>query len=104
MSMERSDNASNNRGSDDWGLFVGHLAEVADVAPDAIERETRLVDDLNLDSLGLTEAVVVLLADLEFEELPEPLVSADWSRLTVGDVYDQCHAVARGRKVRFAIE
>jgi acyl carrier protein len=103
--MEHSGSAAGtNHDGDDWNLIVGHLAEVAEVAPDTITRETRLVDDLNLDSLGLTEAVVILLADLELEELPDSLASADWSTLTVGEVHDRCRGAARGQKVRFAIE
>jgi acyl carrier protein len=89
---------------DDWEPFVVHLADVAGVAADAIVRETRLVEDLNLDSLGLTEAVVILLADLDLEELPDSLAAADWSALTVGDVYDACRGTPRGRRVLFERE
>jgi hypothetical protein len=101
--MEQRASDSGSRDSDDWDLFVGHLAEVAGVAPAAIGRGTRLVDDLNLDSLGLTEAVVILLADLELEELPGSLAAADWSALTVGEVYDACRGASRGPKVRFEL-
>jgi acyl carrier protein len=72
-----------------WQQFVARVAEVADVSPDELTRETRFVEDLGLDSLALVEIVVALLVDFGLEELSENLQDSAWVDVTLGMVYDE---------------
>jgi acyl carrier protein len=92
------------RDPEDWGTFASYVAEIAGVEPSGVRREMRLVDDLNLDSLGVTELVVLLLADFELEGLSQRLVNADWTVVTVGDIYDEYSEGHRGTKRHFHME
>ena len=72
-----------------WQEFVRIVAEVADVSSNELMRETRLVEDLGLDSLALVEIVVALLVDFGVEELSETMQDSAWVEVTLGMVYDE---------------
>lgn len=104
MSFQDHSAIPRERNAEDWGTFIACVAEIADVEPVRIRRETRVIDDLNLDSLGVTELVVLLLADFELEALSERLLNADWNAVTVGDIYDEYCGGHRGTRRYFHIE
>jgi acyl carrier protein len=89
MNTLKNNGASTDEG---WEAFAAKVAEVADVRPDEVGRETRLVDDLGVDSLALAELVVLLLVDYGLEDLSESLQDSDWGELKVGALYDECRA------------
>ncbi len=62
--------------------FRHRLAQLLDLPEESLLRDTRLLEDLALDSIGLLE----LAAQLEAEaiSLPEDMA---WDVKTVGDVY-----------------
>ena len=78
------------RRSISWDDFAAQIAEVAGVERSVVQAESRLVEDLNLDSLGLLEVSVVAVVDCGLEELPDQLQKTSWDGVTVGDVFEQC--------------
>lgn len=71
-----------------WEGFAEVVAECAGVAPGEVRRETRLVEDLNLDSLELAEILVELFVDHGLEGLPEDLQESTWNEVTAGELYE----------------
>lgn len=72
-----------------WEAFVTVLARAANVSSEAIERRTRLADDLGLDSLAFAEVIVALLVDLDMESIEQDLGQRDWRDVTVGELFDE---------------
>jgi acyl carrier protein len=72
-----------------WEPFATIVADAADVDLDRVSSSTRLIEDLNLDSLALFEVVASLLLDYGLEELPDDLQRGDWSGVTAGELYEQ---------------
>ena len=76
----------------EWENFTGVVEEVSGIPSSEIRRESRLVEDLNLDSLELAQVLVALLVDYQLEGLPDRLQQTDWKRVTVGELFDACLA------------
>jgi acyl carrier protein len=74
----------------DWTTFL--CAVKPALPPAVLGPDTRLVDDLALDSLALTEFLVFLIVDLGWEQIEGDLEARDWTGATLADV----HAVVRG--------
>jgi acyl carrier protein len=72
-----------------WARLARVIADAADAAPADVSVSTRLVEDLNLDSLALLEVVVSLLVDFDVAELPAEFEKASWQGVTAGRVYDE---------------
>lgn len=72
-----------------WEEFTEAIAGVARVPSSGITERTRLVEDLGLDSLTLTEVVVLLIVDFELERLGDELGERDWDGVTVGALFDE---------------
>jgi acyl carrier protein len=66
--------------------FTADLAELLDVRPESIDPDARLVEDLGLDSVALTEIVVMLISDYGAESLSERLEYERWDNRSVRDV------------------
>jgi acyl carrier protein len=79
--------------ADAWERFATTVADAAEVGPGGVSPATRLVEDLNLDSLALLELVVTLLVDYGLEELPPEFERANWNGITVGRLYDEIRRV-----------
>lgn len=60
------------------------------MGPRDIEPESRLVDDLDLDSLALAELGAAMMVDAELQEDFDALLLAAWNGLTVGQFYAKC--------------
>ena len=64
---------------------VGAGAEV--VA--AVDGDTRLIEDLGLDSLSLTELVVILIERHDMYSLSKTLEERSWEHVTARALYDE---------------
>lgn len=72
-----------------WREFAQAVAGAANVPAEAITAESRLLDDLGLDSLALSEVVVMLLVDLGMASLESGLGQRDWRHVTVGELFEE---------------
>lgn len=71
-----------------WESFVAQLAVIAHREPSIIAPETRLVADLGLDSLAITELAVALMDEFGVEAVTDRMDEIEWEALTVGRVFD----------------
>jgi acyl carrier protein len=76
--------------------FASAIAEVARVPAGEIGQRTYLLDGLGLDSLSLTELIVMLIDQYGMDSLSERLEARDWSRITAGQLYDEYRNGPRG--------
>ena len=72
-----------------FDAFAAEVAAVAEIPSETIGEETRLIGDLNLDSLALTELVVMLIEKFDMSELGSGLDDRAWSKVTVRNLYDE---------------
>jgi acyl carrier protein len=78
-----------------WAEFADAVANVAKVDPATITEDTGLVADLGLDSLALTELVVVLLDRFDAPHLAGRLDGREWEAATVGQLRNECRGPNR---------
>jgi acyl carrier protein len=78
-----------------WDDFAGQLAELADCPPERVHRDTRVIEDLGLDSLALAELVVVLMEKYRMSSVSQTLEDRVWENFTVGALYDEYLAGAQ---------
>ena len=71
-----------------WDELVNTTAEIAEGSSRAIAHDTRLIADLGLDSLAVTELVVVLIDEYGIETLSRDLDAIEWETLTVGALFE----------------
>ena len=71
-----------------WESLRSQVALIAQVPASDIDRNTRLVADLGLDSLAVTEVAVVLMEEFGTDALAEGLDEIEWETLTVGRLFD----------------
>ncbi|MFM7059831.1 MAG: acyl carrier protein [Actinomycetes bacterium] len=70
-------------------IVRAHLAEILEIAEDAIQRESRFAEDLEADSLALIELVEALEEDLGERTVGFSVDDDDLADLrTVGDAVD----------------
>jgi acyl carrier protein len=85
--------------------FASAIAEVARVPVSSVGQRTPLLDGLGLDSLSLTELIVMLMFEFDMESLSNRIEARDWSRVTVGQLYDEYRngprAVRAGERLVF---
>jgi acyl carrier protein len=86
-----------------WDDFAATVAGIARVPVEGVRRDTRLVGDLGLDSLALTEVIVALIVDFDMEALSTELEERDWGAVTIGSLYDEYLSIREPRE-RFRIE
>jgi len=72
-----------------WRELVAGIAAIARVDASAITPQTRLVEDLALDSLALTEVVVLMLVDFGLADTDGELEERDWTGVTIGAVFEE---------------
>ena len=93
-------------GQASWEDFVHSVAAAAGIPVREVSPSTRLIEDLDLDSLALTEVVVMLIVELGMESLSDGLEQRRWDSVTVGGLYDEYiskpQAELRRERVRFA--
>jgi len=71
------------------------IAQIVGIAPDLVTSQSRLIDDLGLDSLARYELVIGLQHDYGVE-VPVTL-SPGWDRMTVDDLVREVNALPRQR-------
>lgn len=79
---------------DSWEDFAAVVAAIAEIDAAAIQRDSRLIGDLGLDSLALVELVVTLVERYEMVRLVDELEQRDWTTTTVGQLFDEAHRPA----------
>ncbi len=72
-----------------WESFAAAIARAGGVPAEVVTQRSRLVADLGLDSLALSEVVVFLLVELEVATLDTDLATRDWDRVTVGELFEE---------------
>lgn len=73
----------------EWSSFATAIAQTAGVPAERIEPGTRLLEDLGLDSLALSEVIVLLLVDFEMFSLEQELSKREWRHVTVGELFQE---------------
>jgi hypothetical protein len=72
-----------------WEDFVAEVATIAQVAGSQVHRDSRVLEDLGLDSLALAELGVVLVDEHGTWGSSSQLEARRWDNVTVGELYDQ---------------
>jgi acyl carrier protein len=72
-----------------WPEYRAAVASCAFVSAEAVSPAMRLDQDLGLDSLALTELVVVLIVDFGWDALGEDLEEREWKGTTVGELFGE---------------
>ena len=72
-----------------WEQFAAAIADVSGVQVGRISESSRLIEDLGLDSLALSEVIVFLLVELEMDSLGADLQDREWVRVTVGELFTE---------------
>lgn len=70
-----------------WEQFAADVAEIAEVDRSCITPTTRLIGDLDLESLGFVELATLVLVDYQVDTLPNALQGDGLGRLTVGELF-----------------
>lgn len=76
-----------------WEGFAATLGELTTVDATSIGREARLIEDLDIDSLGLIELVVAMVNEYSLA-IPNGLDARQWEGLTAGQLFDAVSAGA----------
>jgi acyl carrier protein/RimJ/RimL family protein N-acetyltransferase len=72
-----------------WEEFLAEVASIADVDAADVHPDTRVLEDLALDSLALAELGVVLVDRYDTWSLSRELETRSWENVTVRDLYDE---------------
>jgi hypothetical protein len=72
-----------------WEQFRAAVAEISSVPEDGLGCDSRLIADLQLDSLALAEVLVLLTVDFEMDGLADQLAERDWNTITLGALYEE---------------
>jgi acyl carrier protein len=78
-----------------WEHFAREVAAVARVPAGDLDPSARLIEDLGLDSLALTEVAVLMITEFGMASVADDLERRDWSGVTVGELYDEYLAAAQ---------
>jgi len=78
--------SSHSKPAPGWEQFRDKVAAIAEVAPAQVTESTRVVEDLGLDSLALTELVVMLIDDYGMTSLYAGLETKSWQDTAAGEL------------------
>jgi acyl carrier protein len=78
-----------------WEAFTARVAEIADIEPSQVHPESLLIRELGLDSLALTELVLVVIYDLGGEALANDILERSWETVSAGQLYDDACRIER---------
>ena len=84
--------------TDAWREFANQIATVARVAHEDVQPKSRLIEDLALDSLALTEVVVFVIETYDPLPFLQRLEGRTWEGVTVGELFYECMAEERARR------
>jgi acyl carrier protein len=72
-----------------WQSFAASVAQVAGLPAERVEPGTKVIEDLGLDSLALTELVVLLIDEYDMASLYKSLETRSWADTTVAQLFDE---------------
>jgi acyl carrier protein len=81
---------------EDWPRFARDIATLARLPAEEVRPEARLVQDLALDSVALSELVVILIDDYRMTRESPDLVQRSWDGVTAGELFQEYLASTRG--------
>jgi acyl carrier protein len=70
-----------------WEVFVTSLGETLEVPPESILPESRVIEDLDADSVALLELVVAMMNEYSLA-MPNGINPSQWEGLTAGQLFD----------------
>jgi acyl carrier protein len=70
-----------------WDAFRDEVAAIAQVDAASLGPDSRLVEDLALDSVALVEVAVLLMDDLGMAALSAELEERSWEDVRLGALY-----------------
>jgi acyl carrier protein len=70
-----------------WEAFAGEVAQAVFVPVESVRRETRLIEDLDADSLAVVELVIAMVDDYDLT-VPDGIDPARWKGITAGQLFD----------------
>jgi hypothetical protein len=74
----------------EWQEFLRAIGELLPSSAAEYKPEMRLVEDLRLDSLALTELLVVVLETYNPPTLSRRLEDRPWDGVTLGMIFEEC--------------
>jgi len=78
------------RGQIQWEDLAVEIAAIGRLPVERVVPEAGLIDDLGYDSLAVAELIVLLTEEYEITTLPGDLETRDWSKVTVGQLREEC--------------
>jgi len=78
------------RGQIQWEDLAVEIAAIGRLPIERVVPEATLIDDLGYDSLAVAELIVLLTEEYEITTLPGDLETRDWSKVTVGQLREEC--------------
>lgn len=76
------------RATDQWPAYVEEVARLAGVPAAEINRQTRLIADLHMDSLAIVELVIKLDHSHGIDAAGR-LRAEGWNQVTAGELFDR---------------
>jgi broad-specificity NMP kinase len=76
----------------EWHEFVDPLVEIFTGARAELKPESRLIEDLGVDSLALAELIIVLVERYDPASLSRRLDERAWEEVTLGMLFQECKA------------
>jgi acyl carrier protein len=73
----------------EWEAFAAAIADIARVDAELIRRDTRILEDLALDSLALANLATALVVDFGMVRVSRELETRTWESVSVGRLYDE---------------
>lgn len=76
------------KATDQWPAYVEEVARLAGVPAAEVDRQTRLIADLEMDSLAIVELVIKLDHDHGIDTAGR-LRAEGWNQITAGELFDR---------------
>jgi acyl carrier protein len=70
-----------------WDDLVAEVVPFTELPEERIGRDTMLIEDLGLDSLALTELLIILIEEHGVDALSEELFARSWEQVTLAELF-----------------
>lgn len=84
----------------EWQEFADALAEIFTDSRAELKPESRLIEDLGVDSLALAELIIVLIEKYDPARLSRRLDDRAWEEVTLGMLFQECKGSDPGIRSR----
>jgi hypothetical protein len=84
----------------EWHEFVDPLAEIFPGSRGELKPESRLIEDLGVDSLALAELIIILVEKYDPASLSRRLDDRVWEEVTLGMLFQECKGSDPGIRSR----